>query len=303
MAGIEVTANALDPVHPVAHAPLKQSAAKQNPARVKSDLVTIRPARQRRGLRIPRPVRRALGPVVLLLGWYVASATGVLSSNTLASPTDVVKQGWQLIQNGQLPSAIYASSQRVVIGFAIGAAIAIALALVAGLFRLGEDLVDATVGMIRTIPWVGLIPLFIIWFGIDEAPKIALVALGVAIPLYFNLYGGIRSVDPQLVEAGTTLGLGRWGLIRHIILPGALPGALVGLRYALGSAWLALVFGEQINATNGIGYLMNNAEEFFQTDIIVVCLVTYAVLGLLCDLIVRILSRYLLAWRPSFEGA
>ena len=303
MAGIEVTANALDPVHPVAHAPSKQSAAKQNPARVKSDLVTIRPARQRRGLRIPRPVRRALGPVVLLLGWYVASATGVLSSNTLASPTDVVKQGWQLIQNGQLPSAIYASSQRVVIGFAIGAAIAIALALVAGLFRLGEDLVDATVGMIRTIPWVGLIPLFIIWFGIDEAPKIALVALGVAIPLYFNLYGGIRSVDPQLVEAGTTLGLGRWGLIRHIILPGALPGALVGLRYALGSAWLALVFGEQINATNGIGYLMNNAEEFFQTDIIVVCLVTYAVLGLLCDLIVRILSRYLLAWRPSFEGA
>jgi sulfonate transport system permease protein len=298
MAGIEVTANALDPVHPVAQAPSKTS-----PARTTSDLVTIRPARRRRGLRVPRGVRRTLGPVLLILAWYVGSATGVLSANTLASPTDVVKQGWQLVQNGQLPSAIYASSQRVVIGFAIGASIAIVLALIAGLFRLGEDLVDATVGMIRTIPWVGLIPLFIIWFGIDEAPKIALVALGVAIPLYFNLYGGIRSVDPQLVEAGTTLGLGRWGLVRHIILPGALPGALVGLRYALGSAWLALVFGETINATNGIGYLMNNAEEFFQTDVIVVCLVTYAVLGLLCDLIVRILSRYLLAWRPSFEGS
>lgn len=300
MSGIEITANALDPVHPVA--PRPEAAPKQRPARTTGDLVKIRPARQRRGLRLPRPVRRALGPVLLLLGWYVASATGVLSANTLASPTDVLDQGWQLIKNGQLPSAIYASTQRVVIGFAIGAAIAIVLALVAGLFRLGEDLVDATVGMIRTIPWVGLIPLFIIWFGIDEAPKIALVALGVAIPLYFNLYGGIRSVDPQLVEAGSTLGLGRWGQVRHIILPGALPGALVGLRYALGSAWLALVFGEQINATNGIGYLMNNAEEFFQTDVIVVCLVTYAVLGLLCDLIVRILSRFLLAWRPSFEG-
>jgi sulfonate transport system permease protein len=268
-----------------------------------TDLVSIRPARKRRGLRVPRPVRRGLGPVLLLLAWYVASATGVLSSNTLASPTDVIHQGWQLIRDGQLPSAIYASGQRVVIGFVIGGSIAIALALVAGLFRLGEDLVDATVGMIRTIPWVGLIPLFIIWFGIDEAPKIALVALGVAIPLYFNLYGGIRSVDPQLVEAGTTLGLNRWGLVRHIILPGALPGALVGLRYALGSAWLALVFGEQINATDGIGYLMNNAEEFFQTDVIVVCLVTYAVLGLLCDLIVRVLGKYLLAWRPSFEGS
>ena len=272
-------------------------------AAAQTDLVTIRPARRRRSLRVPRPVRRGLGPILLLLAWYVASVTGVLASNTLASPTDVIHQGWQLIQNGQLPSAIYASGKRVVIGFAIGASIAIVLAIIAGLFRLGEDLVDATVGMIRTIPWVGLIPLFIIWFGIDEAPKIALVALGVAIPLYFNLYGGIRSVDPQLVEAGTTLGLNRWGLVRHIILPGALPGALVGLRYALGSAWLALVFGEQINATDGIGYLMNNAEEFFQTDIIVVCLVTYAVLGLLCDLIVRVLGTYLLAWRPSFEGS
>jgi len=267
------------------------------------DLVTIRPARRRTGLGVPRPARRALGPLLVLLGWYAAGATGVLSANTLASPADVLKQGWELVRKGQLPSAIYASGQRVVIGFAIGAAIAVALALVAGLFRLGEDLVDATVGMVRTIPWVGLIPLFIIWFGIDEAPKIALVALGVAIPLYFNLHGGIRSVDPQLVEAGSTLGLNRWGLVRHVILPGALPGAMVGLRYALGSAWLALVFGEQINATNGIGYLMNNAEEFFQTDVIVVCLVTYAVLGLLCDLVVRVLSGKVLAWRPSFEGA
>ena len=306
MSGIEVSANAPAPVRsveqPTSTGPGTETAPKERLTRPIGDLVTIRPAKARRGLRVPRPLRRMLGPVVLLLGWYVASASGHLSSNTLASPTDVLRQGWQLIRNGQLPSAIYASGQRVVIGFAIGAVIAVTLALIAGLFRLGEDLVDASVGMIRTVPWVGLIPLFIIWFGIDEAPKIALVALGVAIPLYLNLYGGIRSVDPQLVEAGTTLGLGRWGLIRHIILPGSLPGALIGLRYSLGSAWLALVFAEQINATNGIGYLMNNAEEFFQTDVIVVCLVTYAILGLLSDLVVRTISRFLLAWRPSFEG-
>jgi sulfonate transport system permease protein len=99
------------------------------------------------------------------------------------------------------------------------------------------------------------------------------------------------------------LGLGRWGQIRHIVLPGALPGALVGLRYALGSAWLALVFAEQINASNGIGYLMNNAEQFFQTDVIVVCLVVYAILGLITDLIVRLGTKYLLSWRASFDGA
>jgi sulfonate transport system permease protein len=314
MSGIDFPASALDPVHSASAAAIRElgpnaaasappDAPATKPRSARGDLITIQPARPRRGLGLPRPLRRAIGPLLVLLGWYIASATGVLSANTLASPSEVVHQGWLLIKDGQLPSAIYASGKRVVIGFAVGGTIAVVLALLAGLFRLGEDLIDATVGMIRTIPWVGLIPLFIIWFGIDESPKIALVALGVAIPLYFNLYGGIRAVDAQLVEAGTTLGLNRWGLIRHIILPGALPGALVGLRYALGSAWLALVFGETINATDGIGYLMNNAEEFFQTDVIVVCLVAYAVLGLLCDLTVRVLSRYLLAWRSSFEGA
>jgi sulfonate transport system permease protein len=157
--------------------------------------------------------------------------------------------------------------------------------------------------MFRTLPWVGLIPLFIIWFGINEEPKIALVALGVTFPIYFNIYAGIRGVDAQLVEAGRVLGLSRRGLIRHVVLPGSLPGALVGLRYALGTAWLALVWAEQVNASQGIGYLMNNAQQFFQTDVIVVCLVTYAVLGLVCDLIVRLGNKYLLAWRSSFEGA
>jgi sulfonate transport system permease protein len=215
----------------------------------------------------------------------------------------VVARAWQLTANGELPAAILASGCRVLIGFLVGAFAGTALAVLAGLFRLGEDLVDSTVGMLRTLPWVGLIPLFIIWFGIDEEPKVALVALGVTFPLYFNIYAGIRGVDAQLTEAGTVLGLSRWGLVRHVVLPGALPSALVGLRYALGSAWLALVFAEQVNAQQGIGYLMTNAEQFFQTDVIVVCLVVYAVLGLLTDLTVRLATRYLLDWRASFEGA
>jgi sulfonate transport system permease protein len=235
--------------------------------------------------------------------WYVLSATGALTPEVLASPVDVVKQFGHLVADGEMTAAIAASGQRVVYGYALGAVIAIVLALLAGLLQLGEDLIDSTVGMVRMIPWVGLIPLFIIWFGIDEEPKIALVALGVLFPLYINLYNGIRGVDNQLVEAGRTLGLSRFGLIRHVILPGALPGLLVGVRFSLGTAWLALVFAEQVNANAGIGYLMNNAREFFQTDVIVVCLVVYAILGLLSDWLVRLLQRWLLSWQSSFIGA
>lgn len=265
--------------------------------------LTIRPARQaRRGFRVPRSVRRASGPVGVLLIWYLAGVSGLLPTSVLASPVDVLRQAWDLTANGQLPSAIVASGKRAATGFAIGAVIALVLALTAGLFRLGEDVIDSSMGMFRAIPWVGLIPLFIVWFGIDETPKIALVALGVTYPLYFNIYGGIRSADSQLIEAARMLGLGRIGLIRYVILPSALPGALIGLRYALSTAWLALVFAEQVNASNGIGYLMSNAQQYFRTDVIVLCLAVYAILGLLCDFVVRLLSKRLLTWRASFDG-
>lgn len=221
----------------------------------------------------------------------------------LAGPSVVIGSAARLIESGELQDAMVASLTRVLWGILIGGTIGTLLATIAGLFRLGEDLVDAPMQMFRTVPNVALIPLLIIWFGIGEAPKIALIALGTAFPLYMNVYAGIRNVDQGLIEAGRTLGLGRIDQIRHVILPGALPSALVGFRYSLGLAWIALVFGERINATAGIGYLMANAREFFQTDVIVVCLVVYAILGLMVDFFVRMLERVLLAWRPAFEGA
>ncbi|MEE6269693.1 ABC transporter permease [Streptomyces noursei] len=251
---------------------------------------------------VPRWVRRAVGPVGLVVVWQALSAGGVLPADLLASPVDIARAGGGLVADGTLPSAMGVSLQRVLVGLLLGAVVGIALALVSGLSRLGEDLVDATVQMLRSIPWVGVIPLFIIWLGIGEAPKIALIAVGVAFHLYLNVYAGIRGVDAQLVEAGNALGLGRWGLVRHVVLPGALPGAMTGLRYALATAWLALVFGEQVNADDGLGFLMNQAREFFRTDVIVVCLVVYAVLGLLADFLVRTLERLLLQWRPTFTG-
>lgn len=234
--------------------------------------------------------------------WQVLSASGVLHPDVLASPGTIASTAAGLVSDGTLPSAMLVSVQRVLVGLVLGGIAGVALALASGLSRLGEDLVDATVQMLRSIPWVGVIPLFIIWLGIGEAPKIALIALGVAFHLYLNVYAGIRGVDAQLVEAGSSLGLGRWGLVRHVVLPGALPGAMTGLRYSLATAWLALVFGESVNADDGIGFLMNQAREFFRTDVIVVCLIVYALLGLLADFLVRTLERLLLQWRPTFTG-
>ncbi|MFF2304015.1 ABC transporter permease [Streptomyces sp. NPDC058128] len=251
---------------------------------------------------VPRWLRRTVGPVLLLALWQTLSSTGVLPADALASPGTIARAGGELIGDGTLPTAMGVSLRRVAAGLLIGGIVGIALALVSGLSRLGEDLVDAPVQMLRTVPWVGLIPLLIIWLGIGEAPKVALIALGVAFHLYLNVYAGIRGVDAQLVEAGQSLGLGRWGLVRHVVLPGALPGAMTGLRYSLATAWLALVFGESINADAGIGFLMNQAREFFRTDVIVVCLVVYAFLGLLADALVRTLERLLLQWRPTFTG-
>ncbi|MET7359952.1 ABC transporter permease [Streptomyces sp. NPDC005562] len=265
------------------------------------DLVALVPASRRR-TRVPRWLRRTSGPLALLALWQVLSATGVLAGDVLASPGTVARVAGDLIREGSLPNAMGVSLQRVALGLLFGTVVGTALALVAGLFRLGEDLVDASVQMLRTVPFVGLIPLFIIWFGIGEAPKIAIISLGVSFPLYLNVYAGIRGVDAQLIEAGESLGLSRWGLVRHVILPGALPGAMTGLRYSLGVSWLALVFAEQVNADAGIGFLMVQARDFLRTDVIVVCLVVYAFLGLSADFVVRTLERLLLQWRPTFTG-
>ncbi|MEV7780211.1 ABC transporter permease subunit [Kitasatospora sp. NPDC088351] len=265
----------------------------------------MRPAAARARRRVPAPprwLRKASGPVLLLALWQLASAAGVLAPDVLPSPWAMAGTFGDLIGDGSLGEAMVSSLRRVALGLAIGGALGLLLALAAGLSRLGEDLVDAPMQMLRTLPWAGMIPLFIIWFGIDEQPKIALVAFAVAFPLYLNVYAGIRNVDTTLVEAARTLGLGRPAMVRHVILPGAAAGTLVGLRYALGSAWLALVFAEQVNAQSGIGYLITHAREVYRTDIVVVALVVYAFLGLGADVLVRLLERTLLSWRPAFSG-
>jgi sulfonate transport system permease protein len=260
-------------------------------------------SRGRARRRPPRALTRLLGVILVIAAWQLASSTGALSASVVGPPRSVLRTAGHLIADGQLGSAVATSLQRVAWGVIIGVLVGVALALVSGLTRLGADLVDAPVQMLRTIPFAGIIPLLIVWLGVGETPKIVLIALGTTFPIYINLSGGIRSVDPGLLEAGRTLGLSRTGLVLHVVLPSALPQFLVGLRLALGISWLALVFAEQISAVNGLGYLMTTAQELLQTDTIVVCLAVYGILGLLVDALVRMLERVLLSWRPQALGA
>jgi sulfonate transport system permease protein len=249
-----------------------------------------------------RVLRRVATPLVLLGVWHVGSTSGLISERTLASPGTIASTFGDLLSSGQLVEHMTVSLQRAAYGLGLGVLTGTALALVAGLSRLGEDLVDPPLQMARTLPVLGLVPLFILWFGIGETAKVLMVALATTFPVYLNTFAGIRGVDQRLVEAASTLGLRRAGLVRHVVLPAALPHFLVGLRYSLGIAWLVLVVSEQINASSGLGYLMTRAREFMQTDVIVVALVVYAALGLLSDLAVRTLERSALAWRPTFAG-
>jgi sulfonate transport system permease protein len=257
----------------------------------------------RRRLVVPRGVRRGLVVVALIALWQLASAVGWLSPQTLSSPLTTAATAVDMVRDGDLDTAMLTSLKRVAIGLGLGLPIGLLLALCAGLFRIGEDLVDSPMQMLRTLPFLGITPLFILWFGIGDTPKIALVFLGVCFPVYVNTFVGIRNVDSKLVEAARTFGASRWTLVRSVVLPGALPNILVGVRLSLGIAWLALIVGEQISSDGGIGSLMLQAQDNLQTDQIVVCLVIYALLGLLSDLVVRLLERLLLTWRQGFEGS
>ncbi|WP_183617106.1 ABC transporter permease [Novosphingobium fluoreni] len=242
---------------------------------------------------------RWISPVALLVLWEIASRSGTIPQRTLAAPSAVLTTMFQMIASGELPGNLAVSALRVISGLAIGVTAGLILALVSGLSRAGEVTVDPLMQIKRTIPTLALTPLFIVWFGIGETPKIALIAFASIFPIYLNLYSGIRAVDVRLIEGARSFGLSRFELIWHVILPGALPSLLVGLRYSLSVAILVLVVAEQINASAGLGYLINNARDFMRTDIIVVCLMVYAVLGLGADWLVRIIEQRALVWRPS----
>jgi sulfonate transport system permease protein len=244
-----------------------------------------------------------LGPLAVLALWQLVCSAGVFTGVEVASPVAVIDAGRELWAQGVLQSNLLVSLQRVAEGLCLGVAAGVLLAVACGLFWVGEDLLDPVIQAARSVPILGLVPLAIIWFGVGETPKVFLIALGCTFPVYLNTYAAIRGVDVKLVEAGQTFGLNRRGLVRRVILPGALPGFLVGLRFALVGSWIIDVVAEEINAQSGLGYLINQAQTTDRTDIMFLCLAIYAALGLLADAFVRILERRLLTWRNAFRGA
>jgi sulfonate transport system permease protein len=263
--------------------------------------VATRLAPLRRAL--PMVLRRAAVPILLVVLWQVASWAGWIDGSTLASPIEVWHAFTRSWSSGQLWPSIVTSLRRVVIGLAIGVSAGTVLGLIAGLSRIGEELVDAPLQMLRALPFLGLMPLLIVWLGIGEGVKIGLIVIGVVFPIYLNLHKGIRSVDPRYAELSRACGVGRWGVIREVILPGALPAFLIGLRFALGIAWLSLVIGETVNADKGIGYLIMQGQQYLETDVIVMGLVIYASLGLLMEGLVRLIEWRALPWRREFVEA
>ena len=237
--------------------------------------------------------------------WQLVSSSGLISEQKLPPPTSVWHTALTLITTsspayGTLQGAMLVSLQRVAIGLAAGCSIGLVAGLIAGLSRLGEYSVDPPMQMLKALPLFGLIPVFIVWFGIGELPKVLLIALGSSIPIYLNTFAGIRNGDSKLVEAGHSLGLRKGEMIRHIILPGALPQILVALRQSLAIGWLALVVAEQIGANGGLGFIINQGTEFLNNSVIFVALLVYCLLGLLTDALVRLLERRALAWRRGF---
>ncbi|EYS89422.1 ABC transporter permease [Cupriavidus sp. SK-4] len=255
----------------------------------------------------PQALVRALAPwivpVLLIVVWQLASQNGWLSSRVLPAPLAVVQAAWELARSGELWKHVGVSTWRALVGFAIGGGLGLLLGLLTGTFRTAATLLDSTLQMVRNIPALALIPLVILWFGIDESAKLFLVSLGVFFPVYLNTYHGIRSVDTGLVEMARSYGLSGWQLYREVILPGALPGILVGVRFALGLMWVVLIVAETISAQSGIGYMTMNAREFLQTDVVLVGILLYALLGKLADWLSRGLERYWLRWHPGYAAA
>ncbi len=243
-----------------------------------------------------------LVPLVLIVAWQIASSQGWLASRVLPAPLGVIEAAWTLAESGELWTHVKVSAWRALSGLAVGGSLGLALGLLTGSVKLFETLLDSSVQMVRNIPALSLIPLVILWFGIDETAKLFLIAVSVFFPIYLNTFHGIRNVDPGLIEMGRSYGLTRWQLYRDIILPGALSSILVGLRFSLGLMWVILIVAETISAQAGIGYLTMNAREFLQTDIVLVGILLYALLGKLADIFARGLERYWLRWHPGYQA-
>jgi sulfonate transport system permease protein len=263
-----------------------------------------RARRRRRRLSPGRriPYGRLLGPALLFGLWSLGSATHVIDPSIISAPWSVIATAGQLIARGELQSDFLISARRALIGLGFGVVVGTGLAVTAGLNRIGDAVVDGAMQVKRAIPALALIPLMILWLGIGEKMKIVTIALFVLVPVYINTYAALTSIDSRYVELAEVVGLSRLQFIRKVVIPGALPGWIVGLRLGVTGSWLALIVVEQINATSGIGYMMFQAQQYGQISVILVGLVVYGLFGFVTDSVVRLIERRALTWRQTLAG-
>ena len=244
-----------------------------------------------------------LVPVAILVLWQIGAESGFISHRLLPAPSDVGVAFWTMARSGELWRDMGVSTARALAGFAIGGSIGFVLGVLNGTSPVAARLLDSSLQMLRNIPHLAMIPLVILWFGIGESAKLFLVAVGVFFPVYLNTYHGVRTVDAGLLEMARVYGLDRRRLFFEVVLPSALPSILVGVRFALGIMWVTLIVAETVSASSGIGYMTMNAREFLQTDVVLLGIIVYALLGKLADSATRLLERRLLAWHPAYQGA
>lgn len=248
------------------------------------------------------PFGRLIGPVLVVALWWAASATGQLDPRILSSPGTVLSTAADLVADGRLQDNVLVSLRRAGLGLFFGVIAGVLLAVAAGLSRTGEYLLDGPLQIKRAIPSLAMLPLLILWLGIGEQMKVTVIALGVAVNTYINTYASLTGIDSRYVELAEGLDLSRAQFIRKVVVPGSLPGFFVGLRLGVTASWLGLIVVEQVNATSGIGYMMFQAQQYAQSDVIIVGLVAYGIFGFASDAAVRAVERKVLSWRRTLAG-
>ncbi|MFJ2435629.1 ABC transporter permease [Streptomyces anulatus] len=282
-------------------APLIKGAPAEDTAR-RAGPAAARGTRRRLGPGRAVPFGRLIGPVLLVALWWAASASGHLDPRILSGPGSVLSTAADLVATGRLQDNVLISLQRAGLGLLFGVTAGVALAVTAGLSRSGEYLLDGPLQIKRAIPSLAMLPLLILWLGIGEQMKVTVIALGVAVNMYINTYASLTSIDSRYVELAEGLDLGRAQFLRKVVVPGSLPGFFVGLRLGVTSSWLGLIVVEQINSTSGIGYMMFQAQQYAQSDVIIVGLVAYGIFGFASDAGVRAIERKVLSWRRTLAG-
>ncbi|GAB6421895.1 ABC transporter permease [Bacillus luti] len=247
-------------------------------------------------------VRAITIPIIVLIIWQLAGVFDLVSKTVLPTPLDIFLAFQELIKTGELFGHLSISVFRAAAGFFIGGSLGIILGTIVGFSTRSEQYLDPSVQMLRTVPHLAVAPLFVLWFGFGETSKVLLIADGAFFPLYVNAFLGIRGVDSKLYDVARVLEFSKRKLIAKLILPAALPNLLLGARLSLGVAWVSLVVAELMGSTEGIGYMIMDARQFSNTDIVFVGIIIFAFVGKFSDSLVRLLEVKFLRWRDNFKG-